>query len=115
ILQPTMIREVFAPVDGEVEEIEVRSGEQVAAGQVLLVLRNPSLDLEERRLVGERATVRERLAAVESARLLHSATGQRPTTPDAAASASLTGSEEELRETLKSVEEQLAVLERQRE
>jgi multidrug efflux pump subunit AcrA (membrane-fusion protein) len=114
ILQPTLIREVFAPVDGEVEGIEVRSGEQVEAGQVLLVLRNPALDLEERRLVGERATVRERLAAVESARLLQSATGQRPTTPDAASSASLTGSEEELRETLKSVEEQLAVLGRQR-
>ena len=115
ILQPTVMREVFATMDGEVEQIEVRSGEQVEAGRVLLRMRSATLDLEQRRLAGERATVRERIAAVESARLLQSATGQRPTTPDATSSTALSGSEEELRETLKSVEQQLEVLERQRQ
>jgi multidrug efflux pump subunit AcrA (membrane-fusion protein) len=46
-LQPVVRREVFAAADGTVDQIYVRSGDQVAAGAPLLDLRNTELDFGE--------------------------------------------------------------------
>jgi multidrug efflux pump subunit AcrA (membrane-fusion protein) len=45
-LMPTIQHEVFAPENGEVEDIKVHGGEQVNAGDPLIILRNPELQAE---------------------------------------------------------------------
>lgn len=44
-LEPVLRRDVFAAVEGQVEQVLVEHGQQVKAGDVLLVLRNPDLDV----------------------------------------------------------------------
>lgn len=44
-LEPVGRRDVFAAVEGQVEQVLVKHGQQVKAGDVLLVLRNPDLDV----------------------------------------------------------------------
>ena len=68
-VRPARWREIFAPADADVAEVRIKHDQSVRAGDELLVLRSPALDLEYRRLVGERDATRERLLAVESARL----------------------------------------------
>jgi multidrug efflux pump subunit AcrA (membrane-fusion protein) len=63
-LQPLVAREVFTPVDGEVEQVLVDHGSVVQAGQLLVSLKNPELDKELRRLEGELQITLERLATV---------------------------------------------------
>lgn len=63
-LQPLVAREVFTPVDGEVEQVLVDHGSPVRAGQLLVSLKNPELDKELRRLEGELQITLERLATV---------------------------------------------------
>jgi multidrug efflux pump subunit AcrA (membrane-fusion protein) len=45
-LMPKVQHEVFAPENGEVEEIKVHGGEQVNVGDVLVILRQPELAAE---------------------------------------------------------------------
>lgn len=52
-LRPTVKRQVFAHVDGEVEEVLVDEGDEVTVGQTLVVLRNRSLELELTELQGQ--------------------------------------------------------------
>jgi multidrug efflux pump subunit AcrA (membrane-fusion protein) len=68
-LQPDHRQSLFAPTDGIVERIEVSHGEHVKAGQVLLVLRDPKLEIEERRILGEIETLRARLDGLNAARI----------------------------------------------
>jgi len=108
-LQPKRARDVFAPVDGEVSEVAVRHEQQVSEDAVLIALRSPSLELEHRRVLGERDTTREKLQAVESARLI----GTAPDAPDQGGdrlASALSGSAEELRKQLESQEQQLEIL-----
>lgn len=44
-LEPVQRRDVFAAVEGQVEQVLVKHGQQVQAGDLLLVLRNPDLDV----------------------------------------------------------------------
>jgi hypothetical protein len=44
-LQPVLRRDVFAAVEGQVDQVLVKHGQKVKAGDVLLVLRNPDLDV----------------------------------------------------------------------
>jgi len=44
-LEPVLRRDVFAAVEGQVEQVLVEHGQLVKAGDVLLVLRNPDLDV----------------------------------------------------------------------
>lgn len=108
-LQPRVVRDVFATADGEVARLLVGHEQAVRAGQPLLQLLSPQLDLERERLSGECQTTKERLLAVESARLLDVKGGR-----DATPAPALSASESELRRSLESQEAQLAIVERQR-
>jgi multidrug efflux pump subunit AcrA (membrane-fusion protein) len=109
-LQPRIRQHVFAPVDGTVGQLHATHGQQVSAGETLLVLQNPDLDLEETRVLGEIQTTRKKLAAVQAARLEST-----PETREARDRYNrLTAEEEELREQARSLEQQHAILQQQR-
>lgn len=52
-LQPVVQRQVFAHVDGEVEEVFIDHGDKVAKDQVLVRMRNRELDIEIANLEGQ--------------------------------------------------------------
>lgn len=112
-VRPARWRDIFAPADADVAEVLVKHDQSVRAGQELLVLRSPELDLEYRRLTGERDATRERLLAVESARL--DDRGRRAERDRDRRDESLSASGEELRQLLASHEKQLEILGRQLE
>ncbi|MCA8988826.1 MAG: efflux RND transporter periplasmic adaptor subunit, partial [Planctomycetaceae bacterium] len=70
-LMPIVQRDVFAQQDAEVEEVLVKGGEDVKAGQLLVTLRNPQLQAEFLRIQGElnekRILVRAQTSELESA------------------------------------------------
>lgn len=105
-LQPVDEKNIFATSNGIVDQILVRQGEQIRAGDTLIVLRDTDLELEFSRVQGEIQTVQKRLAVIQSARL-----ELNPTDADALQKANrLTAEREELNERLKSLKEQLALL-----
>jgi multidrug efflux pump subunit AcrA (membrane-fusion protein) len=106
-LQPLARRDVFAPVDGVVGDLEVDHAEPVGADQVLLVIRKPELDFEFQRVWGELQTARKQLAATEAERLQN----PRETSDQRRRHSELTAEEEELRERVASLEQQYAILE----
>jgi multidrug efflux pump subunit AcrA (membrane-fusion protein) len=57
-------RDVFAAATGAVDEVRVVHGQEVQAGDVLAVLRDPALALEIQQTRGELETVRNRLNAL---------------------------------------------------
>ena len=65
-LQPVVRRDVFAPRSGLVDEVLVAHGAEVAAGQPLVRMRDPSLDLELKRVDGELETAQRQLDAVRA-------------------------------------------------
>lgn len=105
-LQPLATRDVFAPTDAVVAEVRVAHGERVGAGEVVLVLRKPELDVELKRVGGELQTARKKLKAAEAEQLLG------PRQPDAPRRrpGELTAQQEELRERIAGLEQQLAIL-----
>jgi multidrug efflux pump subunit AcrA (membrane-fusion protein) len=108
-LQPVLTREVFAPADGVIREVRAATGQQVAADQVLLVLRNPELDLEFKRVWGELQTAEKQLVTVQTEQLQnrHEDDTQRKRATE------LTAREEELREVQTSLRSQYAILRQQ--
>lgn len=108
-LHPAMSREVFAPADGVIREIRVATGQRVEADQVLLVLRNPELDLEFKRVWGELQTSAKQLVGVQTEQLQnrHEDDVQRKRATE------LTSQEEELREIQTSLQSQYAILRQQ--
>jgi multidrug efflux pump subunit AcrA (membrane-fusion protein) len=109
-LQPLTRRNIFAPCDGDVRELHVTHDQAVEAGQLLAELRSAKLDLEFRRVQGEMDAARERLRAIESARVL----GQRGD-DDPRRSGQLSATQEELKHLLASYQQQLDILLGQRE
>ena len=107
-LVPDHRREVFASSSGIVDQLLVQHGDDVKAEQPLIVLRDPQLELELPRIIGEIDVVRERLKGVLAARLAGS------TTPDAANRVrQLTSEEAELKERLESLNRQRNLVEEQ--
>jgi hypothetical protein len=110
-LQPTDQRHVFAPSDGTVRELAARHGLPVRPGQVLARLDSPRLELQIQQVSGELQAVQERLAALESARLVRETTRddsrRRP--------AQLSAEESELKEQRASLRQQLEILRAERE
>lgn len=103
-VQPQVRRNLFAPADGVVAELNAEHGERVATGDVLLRIRNPSLDLEQSRLSGELQTAQAKLDAVRSTR-------SRPeSSPAIGEQDRLASEEEQLKQQLRGLEDQLKVL-----
>lgn len=108
-LQPVAMRDLFAPDDAVAAELLAPTGTRVAANQVVLVLRKPSLELELKRVWGELQTARKRLAAVESEQLLN----RREDEAQRKRYTELTAQQEELRALVASLQSQHEILKRQ--
>ncbi len=100
-LLPTTRCNVFAPMDGTVEKLLVNQNDDVEAGQELLRLKSDPLELELRKLEGERLTLQTSIDAIQARRLV-TRRDQESSALDAAA-AEL----EDLRKQLESVNRQL--------
>jgi multidrug efflux pump subunit AcrA (membrane-fusion protein) len=69
-LEPVVRREVFASVDGIVDNVPVAHNQHVSAGQTLVELKSTSdLEVAVADLVGKKLATRERMAAIERALL----------------------------------------------
>ncbi len=67
-LEPAEVHNAFAPRDGYVSEIWVEQDQPVAAGEPLLRIESPDLELELRRIEGAIESTQKELRAAESAR-----------------------------------------------
>lgn len=65
-LQPVVRRDVFAPRSGIVDEVLVQHNASVTAGQPLVRMRDPALELELKRVDGEMETAQKQLDAVRA-------------------------------------------------
>jgi multidrug efflux pump subunit AcrA (membrane-fusion protein) len=108
--QPKVRSDVFAPDDGVVDELLVDHAGSVRAGEPLVVLRKPELELEFRKLSGEMQTAQTKLAAVRAERLTNA-----PASPESRRKPhELSAEEEDLKEQIKGLGEQQKILEAQR-
>lgn len=105
-LWPDRRAEVFASHSGIVDQILVGHGQDVKQGEPLVVLRDLDLENDAPRISGEIATVNERLKGTQAARF---AAGN--TADGVARSRQLTAEEEELKERLRTLERQRALIE----
>lgn len=108
-LRPRERRTIFAPDDGILAELAVKHEQQVQAGDVLFVLRNPELDLRRERTLGEAATLRARLEALAAARLRNRSLGS-----NTAEENDLSATEADLRAQLRGLEDDLRLQEQRR-
>ncbi len=102
-LQPVNRRDVFAPSDGLVSDIRVDHGSDVAAEQIVAVLRDPALDLEFRRVRGELQTAQKRITAIETERLTNTAA-------DPNRYRQLTAEQEQLKQQIDNLDQQIEIL-----
>jgi multidrug efflux pump subunit AcrA (membrane-fusion protein) len=65
-LQPVVRNDVFAPRSGLVDEVLVTHGADVTAGQPLVKLRDPQLELDLKKVSGEMKTVSRQLDSVRA-------------------------------------------------
>lgn len=110
-LHPAQRRDIFAPSDGVVQEVGVKQGDTVAAGDVLLAMQNDELELEITRIFGELQTARRQLQAVQASRL--DTVQSKPATRDARTD--WAAEEERLKEVIRSLEVQHEHRQKQRQ
>ncbi|MEX2170667.1 MAG: biotin/lipoyl-binding protein [Pirellulales bacterium] len=103
---PTSRTRVFAPLDAVVQRVLVTHGATVTAGQPLLALRSPQLELEIEQVSGELATTRKEMTALETARLRATLPNQKTETDVGSLAAKLAA----LRELAASHERRLELL-----
>jgi multidrug efflux pump subunit AcrA (membrane-fusion protein) len=108
-LQPTVRQDVFAPRDGLVDEVLVEHDAAVGAGQPLVELRDPSLELELKRVHGERETARRQLDAIRATK-----TGRSAGDAEAVELYRLSADQRELEQKLTNLEREIDLLERER-
>jgi multidrug efflux pump subunit AcrA (membrane-fusion protein) len=109
-MQPTVRRDVFAPRNGVVDEVLVKHGADVIAGQPLIRMRDPSLELELKRVDGELETAQRQLDAVRATKANR---GIRDTTP--VESYRLSAEERELEQKVVNSRQEQELLTRERE
>jgi multidrug efflux pump subunit AcrA (membrane-fusion protein) len=109
-LQPVVRRDVFAPRGGLVDEVLVTHGAEVAAGQPLVRLRDPALDLELKRVDGELETAQRQLDAVRATRTNRQVRDANPTDVYR-----LSAEERELQQRLTNLRNELELLNRDRD
>lgn len=106
-LQPHSRRHLFAPTDGVVEKLLVsEAGQIVAEGETLIQLRDPQLQFEMQRVLGDLETARKQLAGIEAERL-HTDRASRGDMRDAA---QRSADEESLKKLIEGLERQRSVL-----
>jgi multidrug efflux pump subunit AcrA (membrane-fusion protein) len=108
-LQPVVRRDVFAPRSGLVDEVLVAHGADVAAGQPLVRLRDPSLELEIKRAEGELETAQRQLDAVRATR-----TNRAVRDTDPVDAYRLSAEERELQQKIANVRRELELLQAER-
>jgi multidrug efflux pump subunit AcrA (membrane-fusion protein) len=109
-LEPVVRRDVFAPRSGLVDEVLVAHGAEVAAGQPLVRLRDPQLELERKRVEGELETTQRQIDAVRAIRSNRQIRGTKPV--DAYR---LSAEERELEQRLANLRRELDLLDRERD
>jgi multidrug efflux pump subunit AcrA (membrane-fusion protein) len=109
-LQPIVRRDVFAPRSGLVDEVLVSHGADVVAAQPLVRLRDPSLELELKRVDGELETAQRQLDAVRATR-----TNQAVRDADPVDAYRLSAEEREIQQRLENLRRELDLLNRERE
>jgi multidrug efflux pump subunit AcrA (membrane-fusion protein) len=110
-LTPSLRRNVFAPIDGEVEQIHVEHGDPVTTDTILVTLRSSELEFEYTRMLGEIQTTSQQLEAVQASLL-----GAKPVTAEQRDEyARLRADGERLKKMLANLQEQRDVLDGQRE
>lgn len=109
-LEPAVRQDVFVPRSGLVNEVLVDHGSDVAAGQSLVQLRDPTLDLELQRVQGEMETVRRQLAAAQATKSSREVRDANP-----AELYRLSASEREYGQRLTNLQRELDLLRQQRE
>ena len=109
-LQPKVRRDVFAPRSGIVDEVLVQHNASVTAGQPLVRMRDPALELELKRVDGEMETAQKQLDAVRATKT--SRTVKDPTPID---SYRLSAEERELEQKLTNSRRERELLQRERE
>jgi biotin carboxyl carrier protein len=105
-LVPVARQDVFAPRSGLVDAVRVAHGNQVAAGESLVVLRDPALADQMQQLRGEQTKATRQLEAVRATRTTASG-------GDALERYRLSAEEEELKTELDNLARQLKLLEQQ--
>ncbi len=68
-MEPSVRQQVFANLDGTVKQINVRDGDSVKAGDVLIMMENAELQSQKESISGEIQTKLQRLASTRSQRL----------------------------------------------
>jgi|GEM_PF-6873844 len=108
VLKPSRRAAVFAPLQGVVDQVAVQHEQSVAVGTPLFKLRAPDLEIEERRISGEMATLRTRLDSLKSARIRNRVSGTR-----AESDADLSAEESDLETQLRGLHAQLELVHQQ--
>ncbi len=107
-LQPEIRRDVFAWADGVVEKVRVEHGQNVEKGQLLAEMRQTELQYEISRVLGEKQTATARLASARASKF--SKPSDISLQENRLRIAQLTAEESEIEELLKSLDEQLKIL-----
>jgi multidrug efflux pump subunit AcrA (membrane-fusion protein) len=108
-LQPVVRRDVFAPRSGLVDEVLVQHNASVMAGQPLVRMRDPALELELKRVDGEMETAQKQLDAVRATK-----TNRAVKDPTPLDSYRLSAEERELEQKLANSRHELELLQRER-
>jgi multidrug efflux pump subunit AcrA (membrane-fusion protein) len=109
-LQPVVRRDVFAPRSGLVDNVLVAHGVDVDAGQPLVEMRDPALELELKRVDGELETAQRQLDAVRATR-----TNRAVRDADPVDAYRLSAEEREIQQRLANLRRELELLNGQRE
>jgi multidrug efflux pump subunit AcrA (membrane-fusion protein) len=109
-LQPIVRRDVFAPRTGIVDEVLVQHGANVSAGQPLVRMRDPALELALKRVDGELETAQRQLDAVRATK-----TNRAVRDPTPIDSYRLSAEERELEQKLTNSRRELELLQHERE
>jgi multidrug efflux pump subunit AcrA (membrane-fusion protein) len=109
-MQPSVRRDVFAPRSGLVDEVLVKHGTDVTQGQPLVRMRDPSLELELKRVDGELETAQRQLDAVRATRTNRAIRESNPVE-----SYRLSAEERELQQKVTNLRRELDLLKHERE
>ncbi|MGL4512196.1 MAG: efflux RND transporter periplasmic adaptor subunit [Lacipirellulaceae bacterium] len=109
-LQPQELRNVFAPLDGQVVRVSSLHGSSVRAGQPLVELRSPDLDLLQQEAQGEYDAALQRATSIEATLL---GFGAAPSS-DPELATQLSAEQQEIQRALESQKARLALLRAER-